>query len=110
MLFIFPEIPCLVYPCYLGQMGAPANNAYLAKLFTKEEGGSKRSTWFVCDFDIQFYKLHSYTYFRWYHQSFDVCNEIIKDQICEPYNNLVVILVCFSNFYGVMFSNIETEY
>ena len=25
MLFISPEIPRLVHPCYLGQMGAPAN-------------------------------------------------------------------------------------
>ena len=26
MLFIFPEIPRLVHPCYLGRMGAPENN------------------------------------------------------------------------------------
>ena len=25
MLFIFPEIPRLVHPCYLGRMGAPGN-------------------------------------------------------------------------------------
>ena len=25
MLFIFPEIPRLVHPCYLGRMGAPEN-------------------------------------------------------------------------------------
>ena len=25
MLFIFPEIPRLMHPCYLGRMGAPAN-------------------------------------------------------------------------------------
>ena len=24
MLFIFPEIPRLMHPCYLGRMGAPA--------------------------------------------------------------------------------------
>ena len=26
MLFIFPEIPRLVHPCYLGRMGAPLHN------------------------------------------------------------------------------------
>ena len=26
MLFIFPEIPLLVHPCYLGRMGAPENH------------------------------------------------------------------------------------
>ena len=25
MLFIFPEIPRLVHPCYLGRMGAPVH-------------------------------------------------------------------------------------
>ena len=26
MLFIFPEIPRLVHPCYLGRMGAPEDS------------------------------------------------------------------------------------
>ena len=38
MLFIFPEIPRLVHPCYLGQMGAPAN--YLLPIMSFAAGSS----------------------------------------------------------------------
>ena len=29
MLFIFPEIPRLMHPCYLGRMGAPEYSRYI---------------------------------------------------------------------------------